>query len=194
MNKVLLYFVVVTSCLVGNITRAEEKAPQDIPPQTKQTSVGKYARLRSVDIGDMHWTDGFWAEKFELCHNVMIPNMWRLLEDVEISHAYDNFLIAAGLKEGSHHGPKWHDGDFYKWLEATAYAYGLTKDEKLDKQMDEIIEVIGKAHIITGGDWGEQLYRPLTNQQPKDIDIRLIPYYAWGNRGQSEMTVWLTLR
>ena len=25
------------------------------------------------------------------------------------------------------------------------------------------------------------------------IDLKLIPYYAWGNRGKSEMTVWLPL-
>jgi DUF1680 family protein len=25
------------------------------------------------------------------------------------------------------------------------------------------------------------------------VDIRLIPYYAWGNRGKGEMTVWMPL-
>ena len=80
----------------------------------------------------------------------MIPNMWHLLEDPEISHAYDNFLVAAGLKEGRHRGPTWHDGDFYKWLEAAAYTYAITKDEKLDQQMDQIIDVIGKAQREDG--------------------------------------------
>jgi DUF1680 family protein len=75
----------------------------------------------------------------------MIPNMWHLLEDPQISHAYDNFQVAAGLKQGRHRGPKWHDGDFYKWLEAAAFVYGITKDEQLDRQMDRIIDVIGKA-------------------------------------------------
>ena len=27
----------------------------------------------------------------------------------------------------------------------------------------------------------------------KTVDIRLIPYYAWGNRGKGEMTVWMPL-
>ena len=52
----------------------------------------------------------------------------------------------------------------------------------------------GRAHIFAGADWDDTLYRPFTDQQPKDVDIRLIPYYAWGNRGKSEMTVWLPLR
>jgi len=80
----------------------------------------------------------------------MIPNMWRLLEDPNISHAYDNLLIAAGLKQGRHRGPKWHDGDFYKWLEAAAFVYAVTQDRALDEQMDRIIEVIGNSQREDG--------------------------------------------
>jgi DUF1680 family protein len=80
----------------------------------------------------------------------MIPNMWRLLEDPQISHAYDNFQAAAGLKQGRHRGPQWHDGDFYKWLEAAAFVYGITRDETLNRQMDHIIDVIGKAQRDDG--------------------------------------------
>ncbi len=35
------------------------------------TSAGPYVKLRSVDIDDVKWTDGFWARKFDLCHKVM---------------------------------------------------------------------------------------------------------------------------
>jgi DUF1680 family protein len=42
-------------------------------------------------------------------------------------------------------------------------------------------------------DWSGQLYRELSGTRPQPIDLKLIPYYAWGNRGQSEMTVWLPL-
>ena len=40
-----------------------------------------------------------------------------------------NFRIAAGLAEGRHRGPPWNDGDFYKWLEAAAAVYAVTKDD-----------------------------------------------------------------
>ncbi len=114
------------------------------------TSASPYVKLRSVDFNDVQWTAGFWAERFDLCHKVMIPNMWQLLEDPNISHSYENFLVAAGLKKGRHRGPKWHDGDFYKWLEAAAFVYGVTKDEKLNRQMDQIINVIGKTQREDG--------------------------------------------
>ncbi|UCG49390.1 MAG: glycoside hydrolase family 127 protein, partial [Phycisphaerales bacterium] len=114
------------------------------------TSASRHVKLRSVDIKDVRWTEGFWKDRFDWCRKVVIPNMQRLLEDPEISHAYDNFLIASGEKEGRHRGPKWHDGDFYKWLEAASFVYGVTKDEDLDKRMDQIIEVIGKAQRQDG--------------------------------------------
>jgi DUF1680 family protein len=76
--------------------------------------------------------------------------MWRLLEDPAISHAYANFLVAAGEQTGRHQGPKWHDGDFYKWLEAAAAVFAITRDARLDRLMDRVIDVIGKAQRDDG--------------------------------------------
>ena len=70
-----------------------------------ETSSSRHVKLRSVDIKDVKWTEGFWKDRFDCCRNSMIPNMQQLLEDPETSHAYDNFLVAAGLKEGRHRGP-----------------------------------------------------------------------------------------
>ena len=134
--------MVMSACLMGNVSRANGGITN--------TSTSPYAKLRSVDIGAVRWTGGFWAQKFDLCHKKMVSNMWRLLADPQISHAYDNFQVAAGLKQGRHRGPKWHDGDFYKWLEATAFVYGITKDEELQRQMDHIIDVIEKAQRDDG--------------------------------------------
>ena len=51
-----------------------------------------------------------------------------------------------------------------------------------------------KAYVRDRNDWGNTLYRRISPKEPKSINIRLIPYYAWGNRGDSEMTVWIPLR
>ncbi len=37
------------------------------------------------------------------------------------------------------------------------------------------------------------LYRPLPASSMTRVPLRLIPYYAWANRGPSEMTVWIPL-
>ena len=41
------------------------------------------------------------------------------------------------------------------------------------------------------GDWNETLYRELSRPKGQLVSTRFVPYYAWANRGKSEMTVWL---
>ncbi len=106
--------------------------------------------LRSVPAEGVSLTRGFWHDRFEVCRDVMVPHMWDLLRDPDISHSYANFLIAAGLETGEHQGPKWHDGDFYKWLEAVAHVYRVTRDPALDELMDEVIEPIRRSQRADG--------------------------------------------
>ncbi|MCD6356391.1 MAG: glycoside hydrolase family 127 protein [Anaerolineaceae bacterium] len=114
------------------------------------TSHSPYVKLRSVDIDDVEWNKGFWADKFKDIYQVGVTNMWEILSDPEIGHAYQNFEIAAGLKDGEFKGTYWHDGDFYKWLEATAYVYAVTNDQKLKEMMDKSVYVIAKAQRKDG--------------------------------------------
>src|SRR3972149_2214774 len=44
------------------------------------------------------------------------------------------------------------------------------------------------------GNWSGQLYRPLSRERQREIRVRFIPYYAWSNRGPSEMSVWLPVK
>jgi DUF1680 family protein len=101
-------------------------------------------------MGDVQWTKGFWAERFQVCRDSMVPNIWRIYTDPNISHAFRNFEIAAGLDTGSYKGPTFHDGDFYKTLEAVASMYAATRDKKLDDIMDAAIAVIAKAQREDG--------------------------------------------
>ncbi|MBB6429154.1 glycoside hydrolase family 127 protein [Algisphaera agarilytica] len=112
-------------------------------------SESPYVKLRSIGVRDCRWTEGFWADKVKLCEDVMVPHMGTILKG-DIGHAYNNFKIAAGLKEGEHKGEWWHDGDFYKWMEAAVYMYALNGDEKILEELDEIIEVIGQAQEDDG--------------------------------------------
>ncbi len=109
-----------------------------------------FRELYSIPASSVRLTTGFWAERFDVCRQVMVPHMWDLLRDPEISHAYTNFRIAAGYEAGEHQGPKWHDGDFYKWLEAAAHVYSVTHDAALDQLMDEIIETIRRSQREDG--------------------------------------------
>ncbi|MDH7570298.1 MAG: glycoside hydrolase family 127 protein, partial [Armatimonadota bacterium] len=51
----------------------------------------------------------------------------------------------------------------------------------------------GHAARVPEGDWSGQLYRPYRRVPPERLPVRLIPYFAWANRGISQMSVWLPL-
>jgi DUF1680 family protein len=110
-----------------------------------ETSASPHVAIRSIGLGDVVWTRGFWAERFATCRDVMVPTLWRIMSGTEPSQFYHNFRIAAGLAEGRHRGPPWNDGDFYKWLEAAAAVLAVAPDPDLDRRLDEVIRVIGLA-------------------------------------------------
>lgn len=114
------------------------------------TSQSPFAKLKGIDMGDVSWTTGFWADRFKVCENSMVPDMLGIYMNDSISHAFANFEIAAGLEKGEHVGPPFHDGDFYKMLEAAIVVYSQNKDKKLGAEIDSIIAVIGKAQRPDG--------------------------------------------
>ncbi|HEY7089705.1 MAG TPA: beta-L-arabinofuranosidase domain-containing protein, partial [Tepidisphaeraceae bacterium] len=109
-----------------------------------------FTKARAITTGDAHWTAGFWADRFAVCRDSLVPAMGRLMQESERHRFVGNFEVAAGAVEGRHRGPKWNDGDFYKWLESAAAIYASTKDSKLDAEMDQLIDLIGKAQDSDG--------------------------------------------
>ncbi|HSC39307.1 MAG TPA: beta-L-arabinofuranosidase domain-containing protein, partial [Chitinophagaceae bacterium] len=49
----------------------------------------------------------------------------------------------------------------------------------------------GDGRLVSDGSWKNVLYKPLPEGSPASIKIKLIPYYAWANRGSTDMTVWM---
>jgi DUF1680 family protein len=58
-------------------------------------------------------------------------------------------------------------------------------------QLGGVTVIEGKGFVRPGGDWSDQLYRDRSSAAEQELHLVLIPYYAWDNRGKSEMTVWL---
>lgn len=109
-----------------------------------------FSKLKSVHLEDVKWTNGLWKTQFDIEVQNTLPYMWDLYHNDTITHAYKNFEIAAGLMKGKHSGPSFHDGDFYKILEGMAATYAVTKDPKLDLQMDTAIALFAKAQRKDG--------------------------------------------
>jgi DUF1680 family protein len=115
-----------------------------------KTVSSPYAKLKSVDLDSVRWTNGFWADRFDQCRTVTLPRLWELASGPEAGHAWKNMRIAAGLIEGEYSGNDWQDAWLYKWIESSCYMYSVTKDAELLEQMDRIIDVIAKAQQPDG--------------------------------------------
>lgn len=146
---------------------------QGITAQDKSlvnTSESPYARLRGAGLADVSWTNGFWKEQFDIAKNSTLPYMWDLYHDAETTHAYRNFEIAAGLMKGKHDGPSFHDGDFYKIMEGMAAMYAATKDNMLDRQLDEAITLLARTQREDG-----YIHTPVLIEE------------RWGTLGEEEL-------
>ncbi len=113
------------------------------------TSNSGHALMSSTPISSVRWTDGFWGDWFGVLSSTSVGSMWETWKS-EKAHGYNNFLIAAGEKTGKRHGPPFHDGDMYKWLEAAAAVYAVNKDPELDGIMDHFIDLIARSQRDDG--------------------------------------------
>lgn len=114
------------------------------------TSDSPFAKFYSPNMGDVKWTGGFWGQWYEVSRDTMVMNMLHLYENDSLCHGFCNFEIAAGLKEGEHAGAPFHDGDFYKTLEAVISLYAQSGEERLYKELERVIPVIARAQRDDG--------------------------------------------
>ena len=56
-----------------------------------------------------------------------------------------------------------------------------------------IVVLEGKAMAKPSEDWNGKLYREVAPEKLSPVNLKLIPYSVWQNRGASEMSVWLPL-
>ena len=72
----------------------------------------------------------------------------------------------------------------------------LPSDVSLDPERAEDLPfgtrvLVGEGLHRPEDDWGDTLYRELSPTRSSAVPLRMIPYFAWANRGPSQMSVWL---
>lgn len=117
-------------------------------------SKSPYVKLKSIDLGDCVWTEGFWAERFQVAEKSMLPYMQEVFTG-DVGHGLNNFKSAACDHDDCKDkmpfaGWYWHDGDFYKFMEAKTYMYAQNKDPKILEELDGYIATIAKAQEPDG--------------------------------------------
>lgn len=174
MKQLKLIYMITLLCLA--------KQSQAQKAGLVNTSQSKYAALSSINMGSVQFTKGFWADRFAICRDSMLPHLWDTYHNEVLCHSFRNFEIAAGLYPGKFRGPSFHDGDFYKTLEAVAAMYAVTKDYKLDTMMDHAIAVIAKAQKADGYIYTKSIIeQQQTGKQKMFDDILSFEAYNFGH-------------
>lgn len=111
-------------------------------------------KLHSLKLSDVQINDSFWNRYRELVRKNMLPYQWKVSNDqvpgAAPSHCIENFKIAAGISKGEYYGQVFQDSDVAKWLEAVSYSLETDPDVELEKEADQVIDILEKAQQPDG--------------------------------------------
>ena len=96
---------------------------------------------------DVKVSDSFWTPRIEANRTASLPQNLQICRE---TGRIGNFAKAAGMMEGKYEGYFFNDSDVYKMLEGIANSLAVSPDPKLEKQADEIIELIAAAQRPDG--------------------------------------------
>jgi DUF1680 family protein len=106
-----------------------------------------HARWHMLPLDSITLTGGFWSEWQSLNRRITLQHGYHMLEQ---AGNLDNLRLAAGLIEGEYRGMVFLDSDVYKWLEAVAYELHVNPNPELQKQADDVIDLIAAAQQSDG--------------------------------------------
>ena len=104
-------------------------------------------QIQGVPFNEVTISDQFWSPKIETTRTVTIPASFAKCEE---TGRVANFVKAA-IKEGKF-GTEFpfDDTDIYKIIEGASYSMSVHTDPKLDRYVDSLITIIGKAQEADG--------------------------------------------
>jgi len=136
----------------------------------------------------------------------MVEREWRSGDQVELELAMEPMLVTTHpMVEETRNQGAVTLGPVVYCLESTDLPEGVAIEEVYLPRGFEAERISGegvlegltllrvKAYQIEEDGDGKQLYRRTGERKPKEIEVTLIPYHAWNNRGEPKMTVWMPL-
>ncbi|MDB5243875.1 MAG: hypothetical protein JWP57_4501, partial [Spirosoma sp.] len=129
--------------------------------------------LKPLGIGDVHITDGYWAQKQRVNGNASIQHAEEWIEKVGWVRNFDAALEGRLPQERT--GREFSDSDVYKLIEAMAWEIGRTGDTAMDQRLQALVHRIapvqepdgylntrfgrpGQEDRYTDLEWGHELY------------------------------------
>ena len=114
---------------------------------------------REVPVTAYRAGEGLLPQYQKLVREVVIPYQYQVMDDkmdgVEKSHALENLRLAAKKNRGEtltegFYGMVFQDSDVAKWLEAAAYALGQEPNPQLEREVEDLIALLGEVQQEDG--------------------------------------------
>ncbi len=145
---------------LSSCTSQEEKTIQDYP-------------ITPVDFTRVDLQDGFWKNWVNTAVHHTIPFSFQKCEE---TGRMDNFIFAAGIREGKFQGGfGFNDSDLYKIMEGAAYSLMLEDDPEWRAYLDTLVYYMAEAQEEDG-----YLYTAWTLKANEYTDFACCTYHEDG--------------
>ncbi len=130
--------------LMGTGLLASAAVVTGVPEGVSQWS-GREGKTIPVPVKNVQFEGGFWGPKMHIYKDRTIPHSWLYM-------GYDirSLRKAAGEKTDGPFNNTWGEANLYKFIETIAHSLGTFPDDALEKQVDEIVDLIGRAQRSNG--------------------------------------------
>ena len=137
-------FIATWWVLMGVGLIASAAVVSGVPEAVTQWS-GREGKILPVPVKNVQLEGGFWGPTMRIYKDRAIPHSWQYM-------GYDirSLRKAAGKKTDGPFNNTWGEANLYKFLETIAHSLGMFPDPALGKQVDEIVELIGRAQRANG--------------------------------------------
>ena len=137
-------FISTLWVLIGTGLLASAAIISGVPEALSQWS-GREGKILPIPVKNVQLEGGFWGPKMRTYKDRTIPHSWHYM-------GYDirSLRKAAGEKTDGPFNNTWGEANLYKFLETIAHSLGMFPDAALEKQVDEIVELIGRAQRANG--------------------------------------------
>lgn len=150
---------------------------------------------RPLDLKEVRVTDSFWPSVQETVRTKVIPYQWEALNDrvpgAEPSYCMHNFRAAGRMllekraKGAAYTAPGYTFRGFRTLMEDTS-------DPDPDKFYGKEVMIL-EAPGLREEAADSSLYDDYVPAKTHPATLKFIPYYAWANRGEGEMQVWVRI-
>lgn len=104
-------------------------------------------QIQGIPFNEVVINDQFWFPKIETARTITIPALFAKCEE---TGRFANFEKAASRKGNFGTEFPFDDTDIYKIIEGASYSLSVHPDSKLDRYVDSLITILGKAQESDG--------------------------------------------